>query len=89
MHQPGTGKGVEHGAEGPLRVVDRIGEAAGERHQSSPRASVGRDRAKARLAAILDALWQQPDRRHAVERALAPVAAREEAEPAARPPGSP
>ncbi|WP_425463661.1 phosphonate C-P lyase system protein PhnG [Methylobacterium oryzihabitans] len=41
---------------------------------------LGRDRAKARLAAILDALWQQPDRRHAVERALAPVAAREEAE---------
>ncbi|MEH3147480.1 MAG: phosphonate C-P lyase system protein PhnG [Methylobacterium frigidaeris] len=40
---------------------------------------LGRDREKARLAAILDAVWQQPDRRHAVERALAPVAAREAA----------
>ncbi|NGM35154.1 phosphonate C-P lyase system protein PhnG [Methylobacterium sp. DB0501] len=37
---------------------------------------LGRDRAKARLAATLDALWQQPERREAVEAALAPVAAR-------------
>ncbi|WP_084673800.1 phosphonate C-P lyase system protein PhnG [Methylobacterium sp. WSM2598] len=41
---------------------------------------LGRDRRKARLAAILDALWQQPGRRPAVERALAPVAARRAAE---------
>lgn len=40
---------------------------------------LGRDRAKARLAAILDALWQDPDRRAAVEAALEPAAGRLEA----------
>jgi alpha-D-ribose 1-methylphosphonate 5-triphosphate synthase subunit PhnG len=44
---------------------------------------LGRDRAKARLAATLDALWQVPHRREAVEAALAPVAARRAAERAA------
>jgi alpha-D-ribose 1-methylphosphonate 5-triphosphate synthase subunit PhnG len=44
---------------------------------------LGRDRTKARLAAILDALWQRPERRGAVEAALAPVAARRAAEDAA------
>ena len=34
---------------------------------------LGRDGAKARAAAILDALWQEPDSRDAVEAALAPV----------------
>ncbi|GJD49783.1 Alpha-D-ribose 1-methylphosphonate 5-triphosphate synthase subunit PhnG [Methylobacterium crusticola] len=45
---------------------------------------LGRDRAKARLAATLDALWQRRAERAAVEAALAPVAARREAERAAR-----
>jgi alpha-D-ribose 1-methylphosphonate 5-triphosphate synthase subunit PhnG len=40
---------------------------------------LGRDRAKARLAAILDALWQEPARRDRVEAALAPAARRMEA----------
>ncbi|QGY02247.1 phosphonate C-P lyase system protein PhnG [Methylobacterium mesophilicum SR1.6/6] len=40
---------------------------------------LGRDRAKARLAAILDGLWQDPGRRGRVEEALAPVARRIEA----------
>ncbi|MGU3667580.1 phosphonate C-P lyase system protein PhnG [Methylobacterium sp. A49B] len=40
---------------------------------------LGRDRAKARLAAILDALWQDPGRRGRVEEALAPAALRIEA----------
>ncbi|MDQ0471206.1 phosphonate C-P lyase system protein PhnG [Labrys wisconsinensis] len=43
---------------------------------------LGRDAARARQAAILDALWQQPARRQAVEAALAPVAARLAAEAA-------
>jgi alpha-D-ribose 1-methylphosphonate 5-triphosphate synthase subunit PhnG len=34
---------------------------------------LGRDLARARNAAILDALWQQPDRRADVEAALSPV----------------
>lgn len=37
---------------------------------------LGRDVAKARRAAILDALWQMPGRRAGVEEALAPVRAR-------------
>lgn len=37
---------------------------------------LGRDAAKARAAAILDALWQAPDRRASVDAALAPIAAR-------------
>lgn len=41
---------------------------------------LGRDRAKARLAATLDALAQRPGGQAAVARALAPVAARREAE---------
>ena len=41
---------------------------------------LGRDRTKARLAAILDALWQSPHRRDAVESALAPVAGRVDAD---------
>jgi alpha-D-ribose 1-methylphosphonate 5-triphosphate synthase subunit PhnG len=41
---------------------------------------LGRDLQRARLAAIFDALWQQPRQREAVEeRVLAPVAARLEA----------
>jgi alpha-D-ribose 1-methylphosphonate 5-triphosphate synthase subunit PhnG len=40
---------------------------------------LGRDRAKARLAAILDALWQDPDRRPQVEAALEPAARAAEA----------
>ncbi|WP_279358233.1 phosphonate C-P lyase system protein PhnG [Methylobacterium indicum] len=44
---------------------------------------LGRDRAKARLAATLDALWQVRERRGAVEAALAPVASRRAAERAA------
>ena len=40
---------------------------------------LGRDRTKARLAAILDALWQDPGRRAHVEAALAPAARRIEA----------
>lgn len=45
---------------------------------------LGRDREKARLAAILDALWQDEARREAVEQALAPVARRIAAEDARR-----
>ncbi|KMO17575.1 phosphonate C-P lyase [Methylobacterium platani JCM 14648] len=45
---------------------------------------LGRDRAKARLAATLDALWQHPGRRAAVEAALGPVAARRAEERAAQ-----
>ena len=37
---------------------------------------LGRDAARARSAALLDALWQSPRHRSAVEAALAPVAAR-------------
>lgn len=37
---------------------------------------LGRDRAKARLAAIIDALWQDPGRRGGVETALARLEAR-------------
>lgn len=37
---------------------------------------LGRDRTKARLAAILDALWQDPGRRARVEAALEPTARR-------------
>lgn len=37
---------------------------------------LGRDAAKARAAAILDALWQTPERRGEVEAALAPIRAR-------------
>ncbi len=37
---------------------------------------LGRDRTKARLAAILDALWQDPGRRARVEAALEPAARR-------------
>ncbi|QRE76617.1 phosphonate C-P lyase system protein PhnG [Methylobacterium aquaticum] len=44
---------------------------------------LGRDRAKARLAATLDALWQVPARRAAVEAALRPVALRRDEERAA------
>lgn len=44
---------------------------------------LGRDRAKARLAATLDALWQVPARREAVEAALTPVALRRDEERAA------
>ncbi|WP_375463753.1 phosphonate C-P lyase system protein PhnG [uncultured Methylobacterium sp.] len=44
---------------------------------------LGRDRARARHAAILDALWQRADDRAAVEAALAPVAARRARESAA------
>jgi alpha-D-ribose 1-methylphosphonate 5-triphosphate synthase subunit PhnG len=40
---------------------------------------LGRDRTKARLAAILDALWQDPARRARVEAALAPAARQSEA----------
>ena len=40
---------------------------------------LGRDRTKARLAAILDALWQDPARRARVEAALMPAARRSEA----------
>ena len=40
---------------------------------------LGRDRTKARLAAILDALWQDPARRGRVEAVLAPAAQRDEA----------
>jgi alpha-D-ribose 1-methylphosphonate 5-triphosphate synthase subunit PhnG len=42
---------------------------------------LGRDRAKARLAALADALWQSPAHRTAVERhVLAPIRARQRAE---------
>ncbi|MEL6060979.1 MULTISPECIES: phosphonate C-P lyase system protein PhnG [unclassified Methylobacterium] len=41
---------------------------------------LGRDRPKARLAAILDALWQDPAQRARVDAALAEAAARAEAE---------
>jgi alpha-D-ribose 1-methylphosphonate 5-triphosphate synthase subunit PhnG len=38
---------------------------------------LGRDHAKARLAAVCDALWQSEDRRDAIERhVLAPIRAR-------------
>jgi alpha-D-ribose 1-methylphosphonate 5-triphosphate synthase subunit PhnG len=37
---------------------------------------LGRDRARARLAAILDAHWQRPDARPALEAALAEIAGR-------------
>ncbi|MDP4004533.1 phosphonate C-P lyase system protein PhnG [Methylobacterium sp. NEAU K] len=40
---------------------------------------LGRDRAKARLAATLDALWQDPARRARVEAALQPAARRADA----------
>jgi alpha-D-ribose 1-methylphosphonate 5-triphosphate synthase subunit PhnG len=43
---------------------------------------LGRDAPKARGAAALDALWQRPDRREAVERALAPIRDRIAAEDA-------
>lgn len=44
---------------------------------------LGRDAARARLAAVVDALWQRPDSRANVETAiLAPIAARIEAEKA-------
>ena len=47
---------------------------------------LGRDRARARLAAILDAHWQRPDARPALEAALAEIAGRraEAAQRAAR-----
>lgn len=41
---------------------------------------LGRDRTKARLAAIVDALWQDPARRAEVEAALAEAAGRAEAD---------
>ena len=41
---------------------------------------LGRDAAAARVAAIIDALWQDEERRAAVEAALEPVRARLEAE---------
>lgn len=41
---------------------------------------LGRDAARARRAAVLDALWQSASHRAAVEAALRPVAARREAE---------
>ena len=41
---------------------------------------LGRDREKARLAAILDAAWQRPEHREAVEAALIPAADRRAAE---------
>ncbi len=37
---------------------------------------LGRDASKARLAAVIDALWQSQGQREAVETALAPIAAR-------------
>lgn len=43
---------------------------------------LGRDRPRARLAAILDAHWQRPERRAAVEAALAEIAERRAAEAA-------
>lgn len=43
---------------------------------------LGRDRPKARLAAILDAHWQRPDGRAAVEAALAVIAGRRAGEAA-------
>lgn len=45
---------------------------------------LGRDRDKARLAALADALWQAPATRTAVEALLAPVRARLDAEAARR-----
>lgn len=44
---------------------------------------LGRDVRAARVAALIDALWQEPPRRAAVEAALAPVKARLAAEDAA------
>jgi alpha-D-ribose 1-methylphosphonate 5-triphosphate synthase subunit PhnG len=37
---------------------------------------LGRDKAKARLAAVIDAFWQRPSSREKVEAALAPIADR-------------
>jgi len=45
---------------------------------------MGRDREKARLAALADALWQAPATREAVEALLAPVRTRLDAETATR-----
>lgn len=45
---------------------------------------LGRDKARARAAAVLDALWQSPATRDAVEAALAPVRSRIEAGRTAR-----
>jgi len=45
---------------------------------------LGRDKARARAAAVLDALWESPATRGAVEAALAPVRDRIAAERAAR-----
>ncbi|MFC0218480.1 phosphonate C-P lyase system protein PhnG [Pseudochelatococcus lubricantis] len=60
------------------RAAVQVGERSGFAYH------LGRDQTKARLAAIVDALWQDDNRRAAVETALAEVEARLEAQAAVR-----
>lgn len=82
----GTGAAFNLGEATVVRAVVRL--SSGEVGTAY---ALGRDRAKARLAAVVDALWARPDRRAAIEtgllepirRRLAGEAARESSETAA------
>ncbi|MBD0275910.1 MAG: phosphonate C-P lyase system protein PhnG [Acetobacteraceae bacterium] len=87
LRQAGTGLVMARGRIGGDGRPFNLGEAtvtrAAVRIESGEAGfawHLGRDAARARAAALLDALWQSPRHRSAVEAALAPVAARIEAE---------
>ena len=87
LRRPGTGLVMARGRIGGDGRPFNLGEATVTRAAvriGSGEAGfawhLGRDAERARAAALLDALWQSPEHRAAVEAALAPVAERIEAE---------
>lgn len=87
LRRPGTGLVMARGRIGGDGRPFNLGEATVTRAAvriGSGEAGfawhLGRDGDRARAAALLDALWQSPKHRPAVEAALAPVAERVEAE---------
>lgn len=84
LRAPETGLVMLRGRAGGDGAAFNVGEATVTRaavELSSAGAAgfayhLGRDPEKARRAAILDALWQLPERRREVEEALAPIRAR-------------
>lgn len=67
----GEGAPFNLGEASAVRAVVRLGETG-----TGFAYHLGRDGAKARAAAVVDALWQAPSRRGAVEAALGPVRGR-------------
>ncbi|MBM3082353.1 phosphonate C-P lyase system protein PhnG [Chelatococcus daeguensis] len=83
LRRPETGLVMTRGRAGGDGAPFNLGEATvtraavriaeGGRTVNGFAYHLGRDAARARAAAIIDALWQLPGRRQAVEAALAPV----------------